>query len=140
MTCLLSFQVICNNQTFCTMFHCTVDPFDIITPTINPLLSKKKMSKINSFLTSFGFSDFIYLSLLFALFYVIKFYYDYLTRSNPLPGPIPLPFIGNLLQTTCGFDEFHLKNFRKYGNLFEWYFGNYRVVELCKADLRIFLP
>ncbi len=36
------------------------------------------MSKIISFLTSFGFSDFIYFSLLFVLFYIIKFYYNYL--------------------------------------------------------------
>jgi len=93
------------------------------------------MSEIISFLTSFGFSDFIYFSLLLTLFYIIKFYYNYFTRPNPLSGPIPIPIVGSLWQKICGFSEWHSKNFRKYGNIFEWYFGSYRTIELCKAEL-----
>ncbi|CAG8822020.1 12561_t:CDS:1, partial [Racocetra persica] len=40
------------------------------------------------------FIDYLLLIALAFLTHVFLFYYKYFTRSNKLPGPLPLPFIG----------------------------------------------
>jgi cytochrome P450 len=72
--------------------------------------------------------NFNYLSLIGAIliFYVTYYYFKYFNRINPLPGPIPIPLFGNLLQLyilhggnlKTFFDSCH----KKYGDLFEIYF------------------
>ncbi len=68
--------------------------------------------------------------------YVTRFYYRYFTRKNPLPGPFPLPLIGNIhLSIGMGFNEFFTSMHKKYGNMFEIYLAGERNIVLCRADL-----
>jgi cytochrome P450 len=63
------------------------------------------------------------------------FYYTYLTRENPLPGPLPLPFVGNVLDK--GFDDFvgyTERMRRKYGEMFEIYIGPKKFIMLSKYE------
>ncbi|PKY27987.1 cytochrome P450 [Rhizophagus irregularis] len=56
-------------------------------------------------------------------------------RENPLPGPLPLPFVGNIMDR--GFDEFVEYTERmqkKYGDIFEIYFGSQKFIMLSKYE------
>ncbi|CAB5212027.1 unnamed protein product [Rhizophagus irregularis] len=74
------------------------------------------------------FENFNYLSLIgIALItYVTYYYYRYFTRINPLPGPFPFPYFGNLPQLYISnggsLKKFFETNQKKYGDLFEFYF------------------
>src|SRR2546421_324834 len=74
--------------------------------------------------------------------YVINYYINYFNRPSKLPGPFPLPIIGNLHQ--IGSDLVVAKdNFRrKYGDLYEYYAGNKRNVVISRPDLveKVFGP
>ena len=90
------------------------------------------------------FKDFFILLGTFFVFDVLKFYYKYFTRPNPLPGPIPLPYIGNAFQILYTllkakiyqFDlgEYARLQAEKYGDISEVYLGNERVIYLSKAE------
>ncbi|CAH1761635.1 12842_t:CDS:10 [Entrophospora sp. SA101] len=56
-----------------------------------------------------------------------------MTRQSPLPGPFPLPFIGNVLERDLG--KLAKRCQKKYGDMFELYIGNQRTIWLCRADL-----
>jgi cytochrome P450 len=77
----------------------------------------------------------IFVILLTTIFiYVVHFYYKYFTRVNPLPGPIPLPIIGNLLNKSGDIDEWFLKLHKKYGDIFEIVLIGQRRIILCRGD------
>ncbi|PKK77102.1 cytochrome P450 [Rhizophagus irregularis] len=46
----------------------------------------------------FRIGDYLLLLSTILTIYVAQYYYKYFTRVNPLPGPFPFPFIGNLIQ------------------------------------------
>src|ERR1044072_8371085 len=90
------------------------------------------------FLTSLKGLDLIGIITSVILIYVARFYYKYFTRPNPLPGPFPLPFTGNLFGIIyhAGGDRFKwikLQN-EKHGDLFEIYIESYRRIVLARAD------
>ncbi|CAJ0637414.1 7382_t:CDS:10 [Entrophospora sp. SA101] len=51
-----------------------------------------------------------------------------MTRQSPLPGPFPLPFIGNVLERDLG--KLAKRCQKKYGDMFELYIGNQRLEEM----------
>ena len=100
------------------------------------------VTMISSIIFSFGISDTFALLIIFAIIYVAKFYYQYFTRPNPLPGPFPLPILGNLHQIIgSNFNDWLISLNSKYGDMFETYLGRRKIV-LCRTDLieNIFVP
>src|ERR1044072_881174 len=90
------------------------------------------------FLTSLKELNLIGIITSVILIYVARFYYKYFTRPNPLPGPFPLPFTGNLLEIIYHargdrFKWIKLQN-EKHGDLFEIYIGGFRRIVLARAD------
>ncbi|RHZ59367.1 hypothetical protein Glove_364g22 [Diversispora epigaea] len=75
------------------------------------------------------------ISLIALLAYISYYYYKYFTRENPLPGPFPLPFIGNtfLIFKNFTFDVDKVQS--KYGDLCEIYMGSDRFILLGREDL-----
>jgi cytochrome P450 len=75
----------------------------------------------------------IFNTLIFAtiILYIIHFYYKYFTRVNPLPGPIPLPIIGNLkLSVFKNADKFFSELNKKYGDVCEIMLSGRRIILL----------
>ncbi|KAG9291322.1 hypothetical protein G9A89_003974 [Geosiphon pyriformis] len=62
------------------------------------------------------------------------FYFRYFTRENPIPGPLPLPIVGNLLFAT-DLSNYCFKLGKKYGDIFEIWMGNERWIILARGDL-----
>src|SRR5579862_1088145 len=59
--------------------------------------------------------------------YIVRFYYNYYTRKSPLPGPFPLPLIGNFHQ--IGFDlAKYAIDHKEFGDMFEIWIGNIRII------------
>src|SRR3954447_16821589 len=92
----------------------------------------------------FLFFIFFFVSNMFTIFflsiYTIYYYYKYSKRKNPLPGPLPLPFVGNSYQ--LGFlngdkisSEFIKELFSHYGDIFETYSFNERIIWINRIDL-----
>src|SRR4051794_21202564 len=72
------------------------------------------------------------------LLFIIKFYYDYFTRSIPYPGPLPLPIVGNLhhyFYHRNDIPSWLIQLTLKYGNVFELYFGSNKYLMI--SDSRI---
>ncbi|CAG8438878.1 6682_t:CDS:2 [Diversispora eburnea] len=67
--------------------------------------------------------------------YIIYFYISYFTRSNPLPGPLPLPIVGNLLAYPGDAGKWAQELHKKYGDIYEVYLGTARTVWLNRSDL-----
>ena len=74
--------------------------------------------------------------------YVAKYYYDYFTRQSPLPGPLPLPLIGNLHQVGLNPAKYFMDHHEKFGDMFEIWVGSKRFIVLSRASLidQIFIP
>ncbi|GES95419.1 cytochrome P450 [Rhizophagus clarus] len=85
------------------------------------------------------FENFNYLSLvgITLIFYITYYYIKYFSRINRLPGPFPFPYFGNLPQLYIGhggnFKMFYDSNHKKYGDLYEVYFGT-RVIVLNRSE------
>ena len=78
---------------------------------------------------SFGLTDISAILTVIIVIYVTHYYYKYFTRTNPLPGPFPLPLAGNFYMFF--YDDYSTvakKCHEKYGDLFEFYFGNERQI------------
>ncbi|RIA90006.1 cytochrome P450 [Glomus cerebriforme] len=86
----------------------------------------------------FKISDYIGIIVSIILLYVAKFYYQYFTRTNPLPGPIPLPLIGNSLQMIYyvkgDMVDYYKFLHQRYGDIYELYIGNFRQVVLARPE------
>ena len=90
---------------------------------------------IFTIISSFGISDIFYLLISSIVIYASRYYFNYFTRPNPLPGPFPLPFFGNAHQSIgLGLDEWLLSLYEKYGDMYEIDLGE-RFIVLCRADL-----
>ncbi|CAI2198785.1 6424_t:CDS:1, partial [Funneliformis geosporum] len=89
-------------------------------------------------INSLGTTDLIGIIVSIILVYIARFYYNYLTRSNPLPGPVPLPIVGNYLSIfyyTKGDVTLWLKLLHgKHGDIYEIYLGSLRIIVLARAD------
>src|ERR1043165_2545061 len=91
---------------------------------------------ISTIISSFGISDIFSLLIIFIVIYVTQFYYHYFTRPNPLPGPFPLPIIGNFHQSIgLGFNDWLTLMHKKYGDMYEINLGGYRMILIGRADL-----
>ncbi|CAI2166180.1 14056_t:CDS:2 [Funneliformis geosporum] len=77
----------------------------------------------------------ILLPIIGLLTYIAIFYFRYFNRTNPLPGPIPLPFIGNVLQYPGDAGKWANQLQLIYGDIFEIYLGTTRTICLCRANL-----
>ncbi|CAI2188012.1 4072_t:CDS:1 [Funneliformis geosporum] len=79
--------------------------------------------------------DWIMVSSLVIGAYVLRYYYNYFTRKNPLPGPIPFPIVGNLLQLGIDISKMMARYLdSKYGNISEAYFGSHRSIFVSGLD------
>ncbi|CAG8694780.1 30891_t:CDS:2, partial [Racocetra persica] len=81
--------------------------------------------------------DYMHIIVLIFLCYLVRFYYNYFTRPNPLPGPLPLPFgLENLFYVFYYGDIKRLAAalYEKYGDICEFKLGGYRRIMLSKTD------
>ncbi|CAJ0632042.1 4273_t:CDS:10 [Entrophospora sp. SA101] len=65
--------------------------------------------------------------------YIALYYIKYFTRTSPLPGPTPLPLIGNLHSDNLNEWLNNLQS--KYGDIFEVWKGSERHIWISRADL-----
>src|SRR5436190_16658987 len=87
-------------------------------------------------ISSFQISDIFSLLIIFAIIYVSQFYYHYFTRSNPLPGPFPLPILGNVHQGIgMEFSDWLMLMYKKYGDIYEINLAGQRLIVLSRVDL-----
>src|SRR5688572_18758739 len=85
--------------------------------------------------SSFEISDIFSLLMIFIIIYTTQYYYNYFTRPNPLPGPFPIPVLGNAYQfIRLKQNDWFMSLHKKYGDMFEVYLGE-RLIVLCRADL-----
>ena len=97
-------------------------------------------------ITHIKFTDIVNIWILLILGYVAYYYYKYFTRPNPLPGPIPIPIFGNLYLFSFfnikAYSKFLKRSYDKYGDLFELYIGNKRIISVGNFDLidKLFSP
>src|SRR5581483_7992325 len=94
-------------------------------------------------ISSFEISDIFSLLIISTVIYVTQYYYRYFTRINPLPGPFPLPILGNVhLSFGLEYNDFVMSMHKKYGDMFELHLGGERSIVLCRTDLieNIFMP
>ncbi|CAG8518671.1 9389_t:CDS:2 [Ambispora leptoticha] len=93
------------------------------------------MSTLISILISLSLIDFFNILFILLIFYALQFYIDYFTRENPLPGPFPLPLIGSIYQMQDGMEHWLPHLHKKYGDIFEVWFGPTRKIFLSKSEL-----
>ncbi|RIA95356.1 cytochrome P450 [Glomus cerebriforme] len=88
-----------------------------------------------SVLSEVSATNYLLLFVIGLVTYIVLFYYRYFTRTNPLPGPLPLPIVGNLLQYPGDAGKWVKQLRQTYGDMFEIYLGSAKAVCLCRADL-----
>ncbi|GBC03960.1 hypothetical protein RclHR1_05420004 [Rhizophagus clarus] len=90
---------------------------------------------ISVIFSSFSTSDIFSLLTIFIILYVTQFYYKYFTRPNPLPGPLPIPILGNAHQQFGHeLNDWFMILHKKYGDIFEITL-NQRFIVLCRPEL-----
>ncbi|GES83213.1 cytochrome P450 [Rhizophagus clarus] len=89
---------------------------------------------ISKLFENFDYFTFVGITL---ISYVTYYYFKYFNRINPLPGPFPFPYFGNLPQLYIGhggnFKTFYNFNYKKYGDLFEVHFDT-RIIILNRTE------
>ncbi|KAG9301286.1 hypothetical protein G9A89_012669 [Geosiphon pyriformis] len=73
--------------------------------------------------------------ILIPALYIGQFYLHYFTRKNPLPGPFPLPLIGNLHQNEGHLAKWIHQLSLKHGEIFELWIGSQRQIWLSNLDV-----
>src|SRR5688572_16297169 len=87
-------------------------------------------------LNHFGTFDIINLFILLIILYISRFYYNYFTRHNPLPGPFPLPFIGNVhLFKRNKYCDWIVQQHQKYGSIFEAYIFSHKIIYVSTLEM-----
>ncbi|CAJ0845646.1 6478_t:CDS:2 [Entrophospora sp. SA101] len=81
-------------------------------------------------------------TLIIITLYFTQFYFKYFNRSYPLPGPLPLPIVGNKLQYRGNPATWSKDLYSKYGDICELYMGSERQIWISRGDLaaKIFSP
>ena len=89
------------------------------------------MALLNLFSSIGIYNTFLTFSTLITM-YICYFYYKYFTRINPLPGPLPLPLVGNVFDRGFAdeFVEYTDRMRKKYGDIFELYYAGERCIML----------
>ncbi|KAF0373013.1 cytochrome P450 [Gigaspora margarita] len=64
-------------------------------------------------------TDYFIIFILIIITYIFNFYYKHFTRINPIPCPLPLPFIGNLHNLGYDVAIFYKQCQQKYGDISE---------------------
>ncbi|CAG8701172.1 11982_t:CDS:2 [Funneliformis caledonium] len=72
---------------------------------------------------------------LLIITYVARFYYKYFTRQSPLPGPFPLPLVGNLFQFGLNPAKYAMDHQHDYDSMFEIWIGSNRFIFLSHRSL-----
>jgi hypothetical protein len=89
-------------------------------------------------MNNFEISDYFILLSTTLTIYVARYYYKYFTRVNPLPGPFPFPFVGNLpqlyWQSKGNTKTFYDFNHKKYGDIYEVHLSSIRSIILCRTE------
>ncbi|CAI2181565.1 4576_t:CDS:2 [Funneliformis geosporum] len=85
--------------------------------------------------TTFTSSNLIVIIQLFIITYVARYYYKYFTRQSPLPGPFPLPLVGNLFQIGLNPAKYAIDHHHEFGKMFEIWVGNNRFIFLSHHSL-----
>ncbi|CAG8519636.1 13283_t:CDS:1, partial [Cetraspora pellucida] len=73
-------------------------------------------------------SNFFTTLLLIIFTNIIQYYINYFIRPSKIPGPLPLPIIGNIHQIGADFTAALKKFHEKYGDLYEFYVGSTRMI------------
>ncbi|GBC41006.2 cytochrome P450 [Rhizophagus irregularis DAOM 181602=DAOM 197198] len=91
---------------------------------------------LSTIISSFQSSDIFSISLTFIVIYIVRYYYKFFTRLNPLPGPFPLPLLGNGHQIVgTDFNKWLLSMYKKYGDMYEINLAGSRTIILNSTDL-----
>ncbi|CAI2170412.1 7347_t:CDS:2 [Funneliformis geosporum] len=84
---------------------------------------------------NFILNDWTNILIAVVVVYIVKYYFSWYTRENPIPGPFPLPLIGNLHQLGLDMGKGALKLQKEYGDMFEIFLGPTRAIFLNRAEL-----
>ncbi|KAF0555489.1 cytochrome P450 [Gigaspora margarita] len=83
-------------------------------------------------------SDIFQITFLTICFYILHFYYLHFTRTNPLPGPMPIPLIGTfeIFRAHIDIDAWFYKLTQKYGQngVFELNLIGNRQIVITRAE------
>ncbi|CAI2170828.1 10203_t:CDS:2 [Funneliformis geosporum] len=93
-------------------------------------------------LTSEITTNLILIIQLLIITYVARFYYKYFTRQSPLPGPFPLPLVGNLFQIGLNPAKYSMDHHDEFGDMFEVWVGSTRFVIISHPSLmeKVYAP
>jgi hypothetical protein len=91
---------------------------------------------ISTIISPFVNYSVVSLLIVIIIIYVTQFYYRYFTRPNPLPGPFPLPILGNVHQR-FGYEhiDWLMSLHKKYGDMYEIQLAGQRVIIVARTDL-----
>ncbi|CAG8523279.1 9024_t:CDS:2 [Paraglomus occultum] len=94
------------------------------------------MGALYNILSNITFNNILIGLLSLTCIYLIHFYYKHFTRVNPIPGPIPIPLIGNLAVFTSDIDAWFWRLNKKYGHhgIFEVNIAGHRQIVITRAE------